>query len=815
MARFFLLALLWLTALTTFAQSVNTATGSLTGLVRDASGQPAAYAAIKLLRAGDSTFVKGTITDEAGRFSLTIQAGSYRVEASFVGMASAIGQVFTLQASSAMTLEPLVLRANNQTLAAVTVTVRRQYVEQQIDKTVLNVASDATAQGKTAFDLLQQAPGVVIDPNDNVKMAGKQGVNLFIDGKPTNLSSADVANLLRATPAANIATVELITNPSARYDAQGGAGIINIKFRRDKSLGLNGNASAGYGQSDHYRANAAVDLNYRTKRLNLYGNLSGSDNFQNTRVSIDRTAGEARFSQRGFDTDGTQAVMYKVGADYFFKKGKNASQHTLGLILVGNVAINRFGTFTHTGLFSTRPTPDSSLSNRVDNPSQNHRLNAALNYQYTDTLGLTLYLDADFTGFDNTAPSRITSQYSGADGQPLFSRHNWFDASTAITVHTYRADLTKEWKAHNLRLETGVKHTDVATNNDLLAFTGITEQADAGRTNFFTYREQVSAGYASLQRSFGKKWTVQAGLRAENSTVLGRSADLANRRISRPDTAYLNLFPTAFIQYQAGKNGRFSLNYGRRIGRPNYQDMNPFVYQIDPYTSQRGNPFLRPSYSHNAELSYTYKWAMTLKVAYSGTSDFSTDVIRQEGLTGYRTVANVGRVDVLNLSLNTPLPITKWWNGYLYAGATWNRFRGSVAPGETFDERAFAFEGYMQHSFMLSKVWGAQVSGFWNAPTQQTIYQIGGLGALNLSIQKKVLQDRGRLTLSLDDLLNTMRWKQAGEFTGGTNFDIYRKWESRRATIRFTYRFGSSDIKQARERKDNTGASRIKTSGNL
>lgn len=813
MARLFYSALLFLALLSASAQTI-------TGTIQNAGNTPASFAALKLLRAADLTFVKGTVADEAGRFTFSnVPEGSYRVQASFVGMTDATSKVVSVQAGQATYLEPIILQSSAQALKTVTVRASKPYVEQQADKTVLNVAANASAQGKTAYELLQQAPGVVIDPNDNVRMAGKQGVNVFIDGKPTNLSSRDLANLLRATPAANIATVELITNPSARYDAQGGAGIINIKFRRDKSLGLNGNASAGYGQSDHYRANAAVDLNYRARHLNLYGNLSGSDNFQNTNVSINRyltgsSQTGTRFAQRGFDSDGTQAMLYKAGADYFI-----GTKHTIGLIVAGNMASNQFGTYTTTDIFGKRTTPDSSLTNRVDSPSQNNRFNTALNYQYTDTLGLNLYVDADYTKFANTAPSQISSDFVGADRQPLFSTQNRFDANTSITILTFRADLTKEWKSRtqtdaSTKLETGFKHTDVDTNNDLLAFTGFENRPDITRTNRFTYREIVTAAYASLNRKTGKL-TMQAGLRAENSTVNGRSTDLLNRTINRPDTTYLNLFPTAYVQYQVSKNGQLSLNYGRRIGRPNYQDMNPFVYQIDPYTSQRGNPFLRPTYTHNAELSYTYKWAMTVKIAYSSTSDFSTDVIRQEGLTGYQTVANVGKADVWNLSVNTPLPINKWWNAYLYAGATWNRYQGEITAGQAFDQRAFAFEGYMQHSFTLSKMWEAQVSGFWNAPTKQTIYQIGGLGALNLSVQKKVMQDRGRVTFGIDDLLNTMRWKQSGEFAGGAQFDIYRKWESRRATVRFSYRFGSNDVKGARERKDNTGAERIRTKGNL
>ena len=456
--------------------------------------------------------------------------------------------------------------------------------------------------------------------------------------------------------------------------------------------------------------------------------------------------------------------------------------------------------------------------NQVDNPSANNRINAAVNYRYADTLGLEINADADYTRFGNTSPNTITSDYADATGRALFRRLNRFDANTGITILTLKTDLTKEWKARKLKLETGLKHTGVSTDNDLLAFAGVENQPDINRTNRFTYRELVNAAYASLNRKFGKKWTAQAGLRAEHSMVVGQSTDLLNRRINRPDTAYFNLFPTAFVQYQATEKSQFGLNYGRRIGRPTYQDMNPFVYQLDPYTSQRGNPYLRPTYTHNLELNYTYRWALMLKLAYSRTTDFVTDVIRQEGLTGYQTVANVGRAEVLNLSLNTPLPITKWWNGYFYAGATWNHFVGDLAPPgadqrERFDTRTFGFNGYMQHSFTLSKVWAAQVSGFWSAPTQQTVYKSGGLGSLNLGVQKKVMQERGKLTLGVDDLLNTMRWRQSADF-GATQFTIDRKWESRRVSLRFSYRFGSSEVKSARERETGQDAGRIKEKGN-
>ncbi|AUD01532.1 TonB-dependent receptor domain-containing protein [Spirosoma pollinicola] len=813
MARFFTLLFLILTIGSTIAQS-------LTGFVLESANRPASFAAVKLLRAGDSTLVTGAITNEAGQYTFTnIAEGRYYVKASLVGMTSIKSQVIAIRVGQSVAMEPLTLAIVDQQLTGVEVRAKRALVEQQVDKTVLNVAADATAQGKTAYELLQQAPGVVIDPNDNIRMAGKQGVNVFIDGKPTNLSAADLANLLRATPAASIDKVDLITNPSARFDAQGGAGIINLRFRRDKRLGVNGNASAGYGQSDHHRANAALDLNYRAKRVNLFGNVAVSDNFQITNVRLDRRTGGSQFLQRGYDSDGTRAIVYKAGIDYAISNQRSAVQQTIGFIVSGNTAANRFGTFTTTNLVDSQNRLDSSIANQATNgttaqPARNNRTNAALNYRYTDTLGLELALDADLTHFSTTSPNRITSAYSDGTGQPLFSRQRRFDASTTITILTLKGDFVKEWKARHLKLETGLKHTDVSTNNDLLAFIGTEpERPDIARTNRFTYREIVNAGYISLNRTMGK-WSVQGGLRAEHTSVKGRSTDLLQQTIQRPDTAYLNLFPTAFVQYRATDNSQFGVNYGRRIGRPNYQDMNPFIYQIDPYTSQRGNPYLRPTYTHTLEASYTYKWASTLKLAYSRTQGFTTDVIRQEGLTAYQTVANVGRVDALNVSVSSPYQFTKWWNTYVYAGATWNRFTGNLSPSESFDQRAFAFEAYMQHSFTLSKRWSAQASGFWSAPTTQTIYRVGGLGAVNLSVQKKIMQERGKLTLGVDDLLNTMRWRQSADFQT-QQFNIDRKWESRRITIRFTYQFGSRDIKAAREREANSDASRIKVKGNL
>lgn len=730
-----------------------------------------------------------------------------------------------------LTLSPLLVWAQttdtlktNQ-LQSVTVKARRPVIDRQADKTVLNVQADATAAGKSMFEVLQQAPGVTVDPNDNISLAGKPGVNVFIDGKPANLSATDLANFLKNTPSASVDKVELITNPSARFDAQGLAGIINIRFKRDKAFGWNGSVNAGYSQSDHHRANAGGDVNFSAKKLAVFANLSGTDNYQRTNISIDRaiptSASLLQFRQRGYDSDGASGYTLRSGADYYL-----STRQTLGVTLNTNGSRNRFGTYCTTDMFSTGTTPDSSIVNRNDNPNQYRRVNAALNYRYADTLGHELVLDADLAQFRNQTDNVLTNDFYGPlisdkSQLPYARRGTVFNGLTDIQLITLKGDFVWDWKRTHMKIEAGIKSTNVRTDNDLLVFNGRADtqtlnyqQPDANRSTAFRYQENVQAAYLTGQKRW-KKWTLQAGIRAEYTRVKGLATPWATSAtaIQRPDTSYLNVFPTTFLQYQLNQNSQFQLNYGRRIQRPNYQDMNPFVYPIDPYTSQRGNPYLRPAYTNNLEFSYTYKYAMTVSLNYGHTTQYISDITRRDGMSAYQTVDNVGRVNFLGLSLNTPLPITKWWNGYLYTSLTYNHFMAQLPDG-LLNATTWSLNGYMQHSFTLAAKTNLQVSGWYNAPRRETIFYNRGLGSLNLSIRQKIWSERGSIQAGVDDVLNTMRWQQTVAFgdmpANRQSIDLYRKWESRRVYVRLTYRFGNQNIKKAIERSENGALERIK-----
>lgn len=783
------------------AHSSFAQTRTLRGSIRESGGTPAAFTTIKLLSAADSSLQLGTLTDAAGTFRLpNVAPGTYRVQASFVGKVPVWSAGFSVTDAD-VTVPPLTLGEAIQTLAAVTVRAQRQAVEREVDKTVLNIAADATAAGKSAFEVLQAAPGVLIDPNENLQMAGKTGVNVLIDGRPTNLSARELANLLRATPAADLEKVELIPNPSARFDAQGSAGIINLRFKRNPAFGLNGTLAGGWSQSVHVRKNANGSLNFRRKSVNLFGNFGYNGNYQDTRVELNRTVGNQRFEQTGFDRDGfNRYTNFRAGADWFLN-----AKSTFGVLLTGNSSRARFGSDTRTDIRDAATNRlDSSVMNTNTKPISDDRLNLNLNYRFADTLGTELTLDADATRFNSASRSTLNNEFRTATEVPYRLDRTRFDAQTSIQLLSFRADFRKELRGLRAKLETGLKTNLVTTDNALgvARFLESRFENDPRRSNAFRYREAVQAGYATLSRQVGKLRT-QAGLRAEQTDVRGESGQAGT--FTR---GYLSLFPSAFAQYQLTENKQLGLSTGRRIQRPNYQDMNPFVYQLDPYASERGNPNLRPQFTQNVEVGYTYRYATSLTLGYSRIADFYTELTRLEGVVGYVQPENVGSVDQWNLSLSTPFQPATWWNGYLYLGANHRRYRATLPDGQL-DDAAFGGSAYLQNSFTLPRSYTLQVSGFYNAPTRETIFRNRGLGSLNLALKKPVFAAKGTLTLGIDDLLNTMRWRQVVDF-GPQQIQIDRKWESRRVRLQFSYAFGSQKIKAARERETNGETGRIK-----
>ena len=691
-------------------------------------------------------------------------------------------------------------------LAEVVVNAKRPFIEQQIDKTVVNVQADINAIGSSAFEILQKAPGLSITGDDVINMSGKAGVNVLIEGRPTQMGSKELANYLRSLPGSTIEKIELITNPSSRFDAQGNAGIINIRMKKNKIKGTNGNVTGGYTQNVHYRSNGSFNLNHRQGKINTFLNAGIDNNLQHTTGDINRNVLvngiNKNFLNSTIDKDRNTSYNTRTGVDFYANK-----KSTFGFLF--NLNSNRTPFTTPGSTFiSSNGNIDSSLQTTNDNLYKNRRYNTNFNYKYEDTLGSELNIDVDYTYFKNTNLTNLTTTYLDKN----FSKYNYtandLDVATNINIYAIRADYSKQIKKLKAKMETGVKLSNVTTNNDLFATTlnGTAMKADTGRSNIFKYKENIYAAYINFGQQV-KKFEYQLGVRVENAVVSGISVDLKNNNIKNPDTNYINIFPTAFVSYKLDEKNRFALSYSKRINRPDYQSLNPFETIYDIYTSEKGNPYLRPQYTNNFELKYTYKYAINVAVGFNHTKDYSQTISRQVGQLTSATNDNIGTLDNVYLNISSPLQFTKWWDGYVNITGFMNHYKGLLPDGKL-DEKVLGMNYYIQQNFKAGKGWTMQLSSWFNAGTKEAIFKTSWLGSVDVGVKKSLLNNKASIRLTMLDIFNTQRFEQKVQFAN-QDFTYRRKWESRGLRLQLSWSFGKSKY-QARERETNADANRIK-----
>ncbi|MES2773633.1 MAG: outer membrane beta-barrel protein [Bacteroidota bacterium] len=684
----------------------------------------------------------------------------------------------------------------NNKLKNVVVTAQKQYIERQLDKIVLNVQNDITAAGSSLFEIIQKAPGVSITNDESINMSGKTGVNVLIDGKPTQMGQRDLANFLKNTPGNMVDKVEIISNPGSKYDAQGNAGIINIRLKKNKLQGTNGSLSAGYTQQVHYRSNMGINLNHRQGKINAFGSYTYGNNLQHTKGTLMRhiIGGNSTkvFDNNTVDIDPYRSHNFRGGVDLYINK-----KSTFGFLATGSVGNNPFKTIGVTNI-QTNGITDSSLQTNNENFNDARRMNYSANYRFEDTLGNELNIDASYSSFKNRIEQQVSTDYLNKQSQKYNYGANRLQTVTGIHIYSVKADYTKELKKQQAKVETGIKYNRVQTNNDLAAskWTNNIFTADTGRSNDFYYTENILAAYVSYGKKT-KKIEYQLGLRAERSVIKGISTDLVQHRISHPDTSYFNIFPTAFLRYTINDKNNVGFSYGRRINRPNYQDLNPFESIIDAYTTEKGNPYLRSSYAHTLELTYTYHDALSFVFGYSHTKDYSQTITEQTGEKAYSQPQNLGVQNTVYLNISLPMPVNDWWYSYTYISGFYNQFKGKLPDG-AINNGSLGFTWYLNNSFSLGNGYKAQLSSWGNGATKDALFKTRALGSLDIGFSKTIFKEKGSLKLTVVDIFNTQRWRQSVAYAN-QNFSLDRKWESQGLRLQFTWKFGKQDFK-ARER---------------
>lgn len=786
----------------------------ISGSVTDTTGKPLEFATVMLLKAQDSTLVRGAISDAAGHYELESRAtGQHLVAAQQVGYGKTYSAPFAVIAGQpTLTVPVLSLLEEARKLNEVQVTAKKPFIEQQVDRLVINVENSIVSAGSTVLEVLEKAPGVTVDQqNEQIKVNGRQGVIVEIDGKRSYMTMQEVVTMLRNTPSDNVEKIEIITNPSSKYDAAGNAGIINIQFKKNKNFGTNGNLTLGTGYQlqpgGRGRGNGSLALNHRQGKTNVFGNYSGT-RFTGTggndifrRIPYNGTV--TYFDQKSTRLNDGYNHNFKAGLDYAITK-----KTTLGVLATGFIEDQRQpNAITKTDILDANRTvtrrfvTGNSTKNRWDNLTLNTNVKHDFNGK-----GRELTADADYVQYRGNSNNQLGTQYYTPDyqriGLPDSIRNRM---PSTIQIGVFKTDFVYPLKKG--KVETGLKTSYVVSDNDLIFETRTDAWAiNLTRSNRFKYTENISAAYINYSTTLGKRTQIQTGLRLEHTLSEGNSITL--NKVNRRN--YTNLFPTLFVTQPIDSSNTLTFSYSRRIDRPNYQNLNPFVFFLDPYTYSQGNPNLRPEFTNSFQLTHVFKGKVNTTLGYAKTTDAIVgEIPRQiaaENKT-YVTSENIDNRTNLNLTVNFPVSVTKWWTmqNNLTAFRTRNK---TVYNNELVELTWSSWNVYSSQNFTLTKTLSLEVSGWYNGRGGYDFWISQPMGSLNVGLQKSVMEKKGRISLNVSDLFWTQQFRGRTQFQD-IDFSVRSYWPSRQARLTFTYRFGNQNVKGTRDRS--TGADDLKS----
>lgn len=799
-ARTLLCVFLWMFIFSSLnAQEDKT---TITGYIFERNGAsviPLHLATINIFSGSDTSRpVASVFSDSTGLFKITLSGThSYTAQVSMIGYKTVVHPI-DLKASQPLRIY---LETDKALLTAVAVTARRPLIEQRLDRLVINVANSILGETTTAFELLQRAPGVYIDQSNNISLKGKAGATVMLDGRPLYLSSTEVANLLKGMQGNTIERIELIVNPSAKYDAAGTGGIINIVTKKAKKPGINGSVTAGAGVGVYPKVNGAANLSYKSKSLNAYTNVSYTENkfphdFDNDRKVLERD-GIRNILQQTDIIKHSHAFNIRGGVDYFINK-----KATLGFL------INHNRTWYQNDFKGeTRVEKNKNLEETLQRDALTRASSFITtgNINFKRTLkrdGEELNVDADLTDYraDAQVNYQVLSQSIAGNRKYVFRNISPID----IGIRTLRADYSLPLS--NVQMDAGVKQSFIRTDNnfifDSLLNTGW--KTDTSKTNRFIYKELISAAYVNFVKQIDSTLSIQAGLRAEytHSNANSVTLDSVTKR------NYVSLFPSLFVSKQLSAKHQLGFSYSRRINRPSYADLNPFIFFVDQYDVTQGNPYLKPAYIHSFELSWLFNNKYSISGGYSHTTNQFQKVVIQDTATKIATELNENLDKYHNYYLSAALPfdITKWWESFYYTNVSYRDYTSSIA-----NNNGWTLQLYTENNFQLPHNFSAQLSYNFFYSQAYGLYTSKPVSYIDFSMRKSFRDNKFALNFRVADIFRMnktttyIRYNDIDQTT--VNF-----YEGRIFRLTFTYRIGKSGT--VRERKTSSKDEQNRISGN-
>lgn len=678
-------------------------------------------------------------------------------------------------------------------LNQVVVSSKKPLYEIKIDRTVVNVDASPSNVGANVIEVLEKAPGVNVDKDGNISLKGKNAVLVMIDGRPSYLSPADLFNYLKSLPATSIDQIELMTNPPAKYDASGNAGVINIKTKKTKTMGFNGTYNSSVGQGVYNRNSNSLNMNYRKNKINIFSNMSYSNWGGFNKLNIlrkykdENNLVKAVFDQNSYaKNEENNNLNMKVGLDYSVSNKTN-----IGLVLSGfsnpessknnNISLLKNASYNVDSIVNSE--------NNIKNIWENISSNIYLQHKF-DSLGKELSIDIDASRFISNSESVLINKMLNANNILRSSEELLGNFPIDIKIASIKTDYTRPLK-NKAKFEFGAKSSYVETTNEANFFnifpTGKT--IDYNKTNTFNYTENINAAYLNYNKEINK-WGIQIGLRAENTNAKGYQKGNAIRTDSSFVRNYTNLFPTSYITYSANEKNQYSINFGRRIDRPSYQDLNPFIFYLDNFTYNKGNPFLQPQISNNFELGYTYNQFITTTINYSITDKIFQESMIQDGFATIVQTNNIGTKTNYGITTNIQYEAKKIFSSNVYFAYTHDNYKGEVA-GDKLDLSADMYLISVNNQFKFNKGWSAELSGWYRTKGIEGQLLINPLSQTSMAVQKQVLKNKGTFKLGVRDIFLTNFPSGIIRFSK-TEATFSNRRDSRIFSLSFTYRFGKA-----------------------
>ncbi|MPR34301.1 TonB-dependent receptor domain-containing protein [Salmonirosea aquatica] len=796
-------------ALTVSETSPTTTSGTVTGtLVYEKEGQklPVQFGSVALFRTADSTAAGGVISDEKGTFKLTnVTPGLYYILIQSLGFKDFSEKNIILTADKpSLDLGTVLMTQTARELNTVTVTGQKELIEYSLDRKIINVDKLPTTLGGSALDIMQNVPSVTVDIDGNLSLRGSENVIILVDGKPSGLTGMDRQAVLDQIPASSIESIEVITNPSSKFDADGAAGILNIILKKEKADGFNGSADLNIGTRDKY--NASVNLNNRINKLNTFMSYNfrdrtrftyrdnDRDNFNNETLRYleqrqDGTSRDVNHNLRfGFDWEATK--QFQVSGSILYRPEYDRDR---------DVARYRY---QNTG---------RELTQTINRTTDEEEVGGGLDY----VLGLRKKFDKEgrLLTFDATLSTSKSNQLS------LFNQTTTDALASEVTDDLYQRN-TRENKdrvavmqldfveplANKAKLETGLKYTNRLLDGDFQFENRYGDSPtwiyDPRLSNRFIYDEHTSAAYANFGQELSK-WSYQFGLRLENT-------DLTTEQRTTGEVAtqnYTYLFPSAFLNYELNKAQKMQVNYTRRINRPWTRALNPFVDISDPLNIRFGNPNLRPELINSFELSHLWygkSTSLTSTAFYRATTDNVTRYrrLRDDGVTE-QTYLNLARSYSYGLEFVLNQDITRWWKANGNFSYYMSTIKGDPGVPDVLTQSNRSWTARINSNMTIAKGFDSQVSINYRSPFIIPQGEIQSFFNVDVGVKKEVLKGRGAISLRVSDIFNTLRFRINTYGEGFTSYTSAKR-ESRIAFLGFTYRFGkqAQQLQKEREERD-------------